>query len=352
MAESIFTSTNTAITGNSYTDENLKNLQDRVDKANEALKNYNTTAATDEELRKRAENEYNPIYNAQVAEQEALKQSAGTTLENQLSALQRQYARNQEATNKNYDAQRVTANNTMLARGLNNSSLALAMLNRVEDQRNRALSNLTEEHTASENAARGAYNDTVTAADKAMARLKSDLATNIDARISALRDAEQNRVMTATQAQNQLTQYMTSLMLQIEQLRQNAYNQYMNQVQLEKEYGKSSGSSSSKSSSSSGKSGSTSASGAGSSLADKYNSSGSNVIVEKANEVASGFTSGISSLLNSLNSSFKPVGSVGSTASQVASGKSSVQSSTSKKNASSSKYKSPEYKSPPVLVKN
>ena len=51
MAESIFTSTNTASTGNSYTDENLKNLQDRVDKANEALKNYNTTAATDEELR-------------------------------------------------------------------------------------------------------------------------------------------------------------------------------------------------------------------------------------------------------------------------------------------------------------
>lgn len=291
MAESIFTSTNTAITGNSYTDENLKNLQGRVDKANEALKNYNTTAATDEELRKRAENEYNPIYNAQVAEQEALKQSAGTTLENQLSALQRQYARNQELTNKNYDAQRVTANNTMLARGLNNSSLALAMLNRVEDQRNRALSNLTEEHTASENAARGAYNDTVTAADKAMARLKSDLATNIDARISALRDAEQNRVMTATQAQNQLTQYMTSLMLQIEQLRQNAYNQYMNQVQLEKEYGKGSGGSSGGSSSSGSSAGSSTggASGLGSSLADKYNSSGSGIgeIVKKGLQVAS-----------------------------------------------------------------
>lgn len=314
MAESIFTSTNTAITGNSYTDENLKNLQDRVDKANEALKNYNTTAATDEELRKRAENEYNPIYNAQVAEQEALKQSAGTTLENQLSALQRQYARNQELTNKNYDAQRVTANNTMLARGLNNSSLALAMLNRVEDQRNRALSNLTEEHTASENAARGAYNDTVTAADKAMARLKSDLATNIDARISALRDAEQNRVMTATQAQNQLTQYMTSLMLQIEQLRQNAYNQYMNQVQLEKEYGKGSGGSSGGSSSSGSSAGSSTggASGLGSSLADKYNSSGSGIgeIVKKAQQVSSALSGAAANAL-------KYASTVGSSAGKV-----------------------------------
>ena len=314
MAESIFTSTNTAITGNSYTDENLKNLQDRVDKANEALKNYNTTAATDEELRKRAENEYNPIYNAQVAEQEALKQSAGTTLENQLSALQRQYARNQETTNKNYDAQRVTANNTMLARGLNNSSLALAMLNRVEDQRNRALLNLTEEHTASENAARGAYNDTVTAADKAMARLKSDLATNIDARISALRDAEQNRVMTATQAQNQLTQYMTSLMLEIEQLRQNAYNQYMNQVQLEKEYGSSGSGGSSGGGSSSGSSAGSagSASGSGSSLADKYNSSGSGIsdILKKAQQVSSAASGGAANAL-------KLGGTVGGSAGKV-----------------------------------
>lgn len=299
MAESIFTSTDTAITGNSYTDENIKNLQERVDQANAALKQYNTNAATDEELRKRAESEYNPIYNAQVGEQEALKQSAGTTLENQLSALQRQYARNQEATNQNFDSQRVTANNTMLARGLNNSSLALAMLNRVEDQRNRALSNLTQEHTASENAARGAYNDTVTAADRAIARLKSDLAANIDARISALRDAEQNRVMTATQAQNALTQYMTELMLQIEQLRQNAYGQYMNQVQLEKEYGsKSSGSSGSSKSSSGSQAKQTST--PTSSLENKYNSADTNKNLGSALNKAGDVLSSVGSTLGNM----------------------------------------------------
>lgn len=264
----IFTSSE-AITGSSYTDQNIKDLQAKVDQYNQTLKNFNTTQATDEELRKRAESEYTPIYNANVAEQEALKQSAGATLNQQLGALQRQYARNQETIGRNYDAQRVTANNTMLARGLNNSSLALAMLNRVEDQRNRALNDLTAEYTASGEAAQNAYANTISAADAALARLKSDLAMNVDTRFQALRDAEQNRVLTAQQAQNQLTQYMTQLALEIEQLRQNAYTQYMNQQQLQQEYGKSSGGGSSSSSKSSSTTSSTKQT--GSSLEDLYN---------------------------------------------------------------------------------
>lgn len=267
----IFTSSE-AITGSSYTDQNIKDLQAKVDQYNQTLKNFNTNQATDEELRHRAESEYTPIYNANVAEQEALKQSAGTTLNQQLSALQRQYARNQETIGRNYDQQRVTANNAMLARGLNNSSLALAMLNRVEDQRNRAMNDLTAEHTASETAAQNAYSNTVSAADAALARLKSDLAMNVDARFQALRDAEQSRVMTAQQAQNQLTQYLTQLQLEIEKMRQNAYAQYMNQQQLMQEYGKGSSSSSSGSKGSSTKPQSKS-----SSLEDKYNSSKSKV---------------------------------------------------------------------------
>lgn len=221
-----------AITGNSYTNENLKNLQAQIDRTGQQLKSYNTNRATDEELRKRAESEYTPTYNAQVGEQEAKKQSAQTALDNQLTAIRNQYQRDAEAIGQNYDQQRVTANNTMLARGLNNSSLALAMLNRVESQRNRALENLGMERSANETSAQGAYNDAVTAADAAIGRLGVDLQTNIDARYQALRDAEEARLLQAQEAQNQLSKYQNDLALQLEQLRQQGYSQYLQEQQL------------------------------------------------------------------------------------------------------------------------
>ena len=220
-----------AITGNSYTNENLKKLQAQIDQAGQQLKSYNTNAATEEELRKRAESEYMPTYNAQVGEQEAAKQSAQTALNTQLAALQRQYQRDAESIGKSYDTQRATVNNTMLARGFNNSSLALAMLNKVESDRNKALENLAAERSANETSAQGAYNDAVTAADAAIGRLGVDLQTNIDARYQALRDAENERVMQATQAQNQLAQYQNDLAVQLEQLRQQGYSQYLQEQQ-------------------------------------------------------------------------------------------------------------------------
>ena len=220
------------ITGNSYTSENIKNIQAQIDRANETLKTYNTTAATEDELRKRAESEYKPTYNAQVGEQEAAKQSAQTALNNQLAALDRQYQRDAETLGQSYDQQRVTANNTMLARGMNNSSLALAMLNRVESQRNKALENLAAERSANETSAQSAYNDAIKAADAAIGRLGVDLQTNIDARYQALKDAENERVMQATQAQNQLTQYQNDLAFQLEQLRQQGYAQYLQEQQM------------------------------------------------------------------------------------------------------------------------
>lgn len=216
-----------AITGNSYTNENLKNLQAQIDQAGQQLKSYNTNRATDEELRKRAESEYTPTYNAQVGEQEAKKQSAQTALNNQLAALNTQYQRDAESIGQSYDQQRVTANNTMLARGFNNSSLALAMLNQVERNRNRALENLAAERSANETSAQGAYNDAITAADAAIGRLGVDLQTNIDARYQALKEAEDARLMQAIQAENQLTQYKNDLALQLEQLRQQGYSQYL-----------------------------------------------------------------------------------------------------------------------------
>ena len=221
-----------AITGNSYTNENIKALQAQIDQAGQQLKNYNTNRATDEELRKRAESEYTPTYNAQVGEQEAKKQSAQTALNNQLAALNKQYQRDAETIGQNYDQQRVTANNAMLARGFNNSSLALAMLNQVESQRNKALENLAAERTANETSAQGAYNDAITAADAAIGRLGTDLQTSIDARYQALRDAEETRLMQAQQAQNQLTQYQNDLAMQLEQLRQQGYSQYMQEQQM------------------------------------------------------------------------------------------------------------------------
>lgn len=221
-----------AITGSSYTNENLKNLQAQIDQTGQQLKSYNTNRATDEELRKRAESEYTPTYNAQVGEQEAKKQSAQTALDNQLTAIRNQYQRDAEAIGQNYDQQRVTANNTMLARGFNNSSLALAMLNRVESQRNKALENLGMERSANETSAQSAYNDAITAADAAIGRLGTDLQTNIDARYQALREAEEARVLQAQEAQNELAKYQNDLYLQLEQLRQQGYSQYLQEQQM------------------------------------------------------------------------------------------------------------------------
>ena len=221
-----------AITGSSYTNENLKNLQAQINQTGQQLKGYNTTRATDEELRKRAESEYTPTYNAQVGEQEAKKQSAQTALDNQLTAIRNQYQRDAETIGQNYDQQRVTANNTMLARGFNNSSLALAMLNQVESQRNKALENLSMERTASETSAQSAYNDAITAADAAIGRLGTDLQTNIDARYQALREAEEARVLQAQEAQNELAKYQNDLSLQLEQLRQQSYSQYLQEQQM------------------------------------------------------------------------------------------------------------------------
>lgn len=292
------TSTNTKIVGNSYTNENIETLQQQVNKANESLKQFNTTAATDDELRKRAESEYNPSYNAQIQEQESAKQTAATTRDEALSALDRQYARDAESLGRQYDTQRATANNTMLARGFNNSSLAAAFLNQVETERNRALNNLQAERTASETSAQNAYNNAVTAANAAIGRLNTDRETNIDARYQALKEAEQARVLQAQQAQNQVTQYLTDLMLQIEQLRQQGYEQYLNQQQLAYEMGDSgSGGSSGGGSGTAGSTTSAATTGVSSSLADRYNNS----LSSKASSAASGIQNAVSSVGNLLS---------------------------------------------------
>lgn len=290
------TSTNTKIVGNSYTNENIETLQQQVNKANESLKQFNTTAATDEELRKRAESEYNPSYNAQIQEQESAKQTAASTRDEALSALDRQYARDAESLGRQYDTQRVTANNTMLARGFNNSSLAAAFLNQVETERNRALNNLQAERTASETSAQNTYNNAVAAANAAIGRLNTDRETNIDARYQALKEAEQARVLQAQQAQNQVTQYLTDLMLQIEQLRQQGYDQYLNQQQLAYEMGGSGGGSSGGGSSGGGSSSAGSAksaatTGTSSSLADRYNNRMSSAVSNVAGGIQNAITS-------------------------------------------------------------
>lgn len=224
MAE---TTKSKVISGQSYTNQNLEDLQKRVDAANADLKKYNTTAASDEDLRARAESELNPTYNAQVGEQEAAKATAKSRLDSTLGSIERQYGRDLESMNEGYDQQAVAANNNMLARGFNNSSLAVAMQNHINTQRNKAQQNLMLERQAGESAAQAAYNDAVTAADAAIARLGVDKAQNIDARYQALREAEQNRVFQEKQAQNALTQYVSDLMVQIESLRQQGYSQYL-----------------------------------------------------------------------------------------------------------------------------
>lgn len=287
------------LVGDTYTDDALKNLQAKIDEANERLQNFNTTAVSDEDLRKQAQSEYTPIYNAQVAEQEAAKQSAKSALDSSMSAIERQYGRDSEELGRAYDTQAAAANNSMLARGFNNSSLAAAMSNYVNTQRNRALANLTAERTAAESNAQAAYNNAVSAADAAIGRLGSDLASNVDARLQALKQAQQSQLFQQIQAQNALEQYKTELMLQMEQLRRSAQNDYY------ANYGTGRGSSGSSSSSSAGAAVQTS-SAPSSSLGDKFNQSnqGSGAISSAVKSVSSGISSGISSLANSLSNLF------------------------------------------------
>ena len=218
---------NTTMIGESYTNQNLEDLQRRVDEANQNLKKYNTDAAKDEDLRARAKSEYDPTYNAQRGQQEAAKNTAKAAYDTAMGAYERQYNRDAEALGRSYDSQAVAANNNMLARGFNNSSLAVAMQNHVNTQRNRALQELQLERQAGESAAQAQYNNAMTAADAALAQLEVDRQSNIDARYQALREQDQQRVNQATAAQNDLTQYITNLMLQIESLRQQGYSQYL-----------------------------------------------------------------------------------------------------------------------------
>lgn len=218
---------NTTLIGGSYTNQNLEDLQKRVDEANQNLKKYNTDAAKDEELRARAQSEYDPTYNAQRGQHEAAKNTAKAAYDTAMGAYERQYNRDAEALGRSYDSQAVAANNNMLARGFNNSSLAVAMQNHVNTQRNRALQELQLERQAGESAAQAQYNNAMTAADAALAQLEVDRQSNIDARYQALKEQDQQRVNQATAAQNDLTQYITNLMLQIESLRQQGYSQYL-----------------------------------------------------------------------------------------------------------------------------
>lgn len=213
--------------GSGYTDADLDALEKRIEEANAQLKTFNTTAASDEALRNRAESEYRPVYNAQVAEHEAAKQSAQSTLDATMGALNRQYERDAESLNRSYDTQLARTNNAMLARGFNNSSLAVAMLNQANAQRNRALDTLAAERAAGESSAQAAYNNAVSAADAAIGRLGSDLATNVDARYQALREAEQNRLFQQIQAQNQLEQLKMDWEFDLAQMRRQAYNNYI-----------------------------------------------------------------------------------------------------------------------------
>lgn len=285
-------STTSIVTGKGYSDADIDALEKKIQDANQALKGFNTTQATDEELRGRAESEYKPIYNAQVAEQEAAKQTAQTTLDNTLGALNRQYGRDQESINRQYDTQLASTNNAMLARGFNNSSLAVAMLNHSNTQRNRALENLAAERAASESSAQAAYNNALNTANAAIGRLGSDLATNVDARYQALREAEQNRVFQQVQAQNQLEQLRMEWEFQLAQMRQQAYSQYLSS--------RGGGSGGGSSSSSAGAAANTS-SAPSSSLGDLFNQSQRSNASGTANALISGLQGAIGGINNAFN---------------------------------------------------
>ncbi|MBR3505296.1 MAG: hypothetical protein IKO07_13785 [Clostridia bacterium] len=180
-----------------------------MDALNKRLEGYSTDYAT---LRRQAEAEYSPTYQAEVdALNERLK---GQTLsaQNERQALDRAYERQRRQANETYDRGAASLNNALTARGLGRSSLVATQGAYLEGQRGQALADISRAEADDI----AAINSRIAQLTEETARSRQSLAANyaqqLDNRINQLRSSNQSAAV--------------SLQLQIAALQQQGYQAY------------------------------------------------------------------------------------------------------------------------------
>lgn len=192
----------------------------QIDQLNNQLTGYQMT---DDQLRSRAEAEYNPTYQTEL---EALRQQLAQQTQgyqNQISGMNTAYDKQRRAVNQSYDESVVNLNNALTARGLGRSSLVGTQGAYLEGKRNQALDDITSEQTAQINGLNEKIALLTDQTAQSERTLTANYAQQIEQRINALRSENQ----TAS----------TQLQLQIASLQQQGYLAYQNwllqQQQLE-----------------------------------------------------------------------------------------------------------------------
>lgn len=210
-----------------------------------ALQEQMAGYATDyDTLSQQAAAAYNPTYNANLL---ALQQQLETQLgayNNQLSGLGLSYDKQRRNLNSQYDQSLSSSMNNLTKRGIGRSSIVGTTSAAIEGARGQALADVE----AAETDAYGDIYENMTLAQNQYAasdrQLRNDHAAQIEARINELRNTNQTA--------------QTQLQLQIAQLQQSGYQQYLNWYY---KYGPGKKKQSSKSSSKSSSSGSSSSTG-------------------------------------------------------------------------------------------
>lgn len=171
-----------------------------------------TYTTDDAALRQQAENQYKPVYDAEI---EALRQQLEQQkqgYEEQRSGMGAQYDRQRRSTNQAYDESAVELNNVLTKRGLGRSSLVSTQGAYLENQRAQALGDIDRDETAAINA----INERIALLTDQAARSERTLAGNyarqLDERVEALRRQNNSAAI--------------DLQLQIAALQQQGYEAY------------------------------------------------------------------------------------------------------------------------------
>ena len=180
-----------------------------------ALQQQMAGYATDyDTLAQQAAAAYNPTYNAnvQALQQQLEAQLAGYN--NQLSGLNLTYDKQRRNLNSQYDQSLSSSLNNLTKRGIGRSSIVGTTSAAIEGARGQALSDVEAAET---DAYGDIYNNMTLAQNQYAAsaqRLQGDHAAQLEARINELRNTNQTA--------------QTQLALQIAQLQQASYQQYVN----------------------------------------------------------------------------------------------------------------------------
>lgn len=185
-----------------YQNLNIQQLQEQA-------AGYATDDAT---LRGQAESLYKPTYDAEL---ESIKQGLATqnqAYDAQKASLQQNYDKQRRLTNESYDESAVDLNNILTKRGLGRSSLVSTQNTYLENKRQQALSDIGSSESAAYADIDAKKSLAAQQAAQSKKRLSTDYATQIEARISELRQQNQSA--------------LTSLQLQIATLQQQGYQAY------------------------------------------------------------------------------------------------------------------------------